>query len=413
MIFRSEAKISPRDAISPAKSKKVLIASESPILAEEKTTVNKSDSKSTRRRRPASAPSRKQNKNVADLQPAPLGLYSKSLKLVGVDVPSTRTQATKLTNQAVKIETKEPTMRTRLAQRRRSESLADLRQSLTKEGGVNRAEFEALRKSNLREAVFERWYIAKYVEALEARRRSDEAVAAKKHEEEERKKEVEERSKEEFQKWLEDKKKMASKAERLAKVQKGIGDKKTKKPAIDPELIEKKNKEWLEAKSKELVVKRAAEDAARTKLEQESLAKAKKQEDAGKVYQAWKEAKMRELKERVEKEKAALLKKVEDQQEKVRSADIAFAVWKRKKAELRKGDGVKAEKKKEEELIVDENGNNNNNNKVLEARAAYEAWLEGVEARELEELLRAEDERRLAKWKPPWYPPGGKADCFL
>ena len=103
----------------------------------------------------------------------------------------------------------------------------------------------------------------------------------------------------------------------------------------------------------------------------------------------------------------------EDFLKKVRSADIAFAVWKRKKAELRKGDGVKAEKKKEEELIVDENGNNNNNNKVLEARAAYEAWLEGVEARELEELLRAEDERRLAKWKPPWYPPGGKADCFL
>jgi hypothetical protein len=59
-----------------------------------------------RRPRPSSAPSRKRGNNkTADPsgEPAPLGYYSKSLALLGVNVPSSRVEATKLTSQAVKV----------------------------------------------------------------------------------------------------------------------------------------------------------------------------------------------------------------------------------------------------------------------------------------------------------------------
>jgi hypothetical protein len=312
----------------------------------------------------------------------------------------------------VKVETKEPTLRTRLSHRRRSESLADLRQSLTKEEGINRREFEAMRKS-LKEAVFERWYFTKFVEATEARRQREAEAEAKRVEEQERKKEVEERAGEEFRKWLADKRKRAAKADRLAKAKNGVDDGGKRKPEVDSEVVERKNKEWLEAKRKELAKKRTAEDKkSRTKEEEEAVARAKKHEEAGKVYLAWKEGKMRELKERVEREKARLAKDKEDKLEQARSAEAAFAVWKNKKLAkekekmVAKAEDEKPAKNKKKEL-VDENGN-----KMEDARAAYEAWLEDVEAREEEEAGREEERRRLLMWKPPWYP-GGKALYFV
>jgi hypothetical protein len=62
--------------------------------------------------------------------------------------------------------------------------------------------------------------------------------------------------------------------------------------------------------------------------------------------------------------------------------------------------------KKEKKEVLDEN-----ENKLEDARAAYEAWLESVEAREVEEAGREEARQRLLIWKPPWYP-GGKALYF-
>ena len=53
----------------------------------------------------------------------------------------------------VLIETKEPTLKTRLT--RRSESYGDLTQTLRQ--GLNVGEFEAIR-GNLKDAVFEEWY---------------------------------------------------------------------------------------------------------------------------------------------------------------------------------------------------------------------------------------------------------------
>jgi hypothetical protein len=70
-----------------------------------KPAKEKAMSLQQRRPRPSSAPSRKRGNKTADpsAEPAPLGYYSKSLALLGVNVPSSRVEATKLTSQAVKV----------------------------------------------------------------------------------------------------------------------------------------------------------------------------------------------------------------------------------------------------------------------------------------------------------------------
>ena len=45
--------------------------------------------------------------------------------------------------------------------------------------------------------------------------------------------------------------------------------------------------------------------------------------------------------------------------------------------------------------------------KLEEAKLAYEAWLDYIEARDDERLMFEEERRKILMWKPPWYP-GGK-----
>ena len=54
-----------------------------------------------------------------------LGSYSKSLRLLGLNIPSNRREATKLENIDVEVRTSSPTMRTRLI--KRTKSISDLR----------------------------------------------------------------------------------------------------------------------------------------------------------------------------------------------------------------------------------------------------------------------------------------------
>ena len=108
------------------------------------------------RKRPQSAP----NKKVIKTEPAPiadLGEYSKSLKLVGVDVPSNRTEATKIKNQEIQVKTKEPTFKTRIL--KRSGSYADLTKQINQ--GMKKSDFESC-KSELNKAIFENWYFNKF-----------------------------------------------------------------------------------------------------------------------------------------------------------------------------------------------------------------------------------------------------------
>ena len=46
--------------------------------------------------------------------------------------------------------------------------------------------------------------------------------------------------------------------------------------------------------------------------------------------------------------------------------------------------------------------------KLEEAKLAYEAWLDYIEARDEERMMFEEERKKILMWKPPWYP-GGKA----
>ena len=63
--------------------------------------------------------------SIVYLNSVPSGSYSKSLKLLGLDIPSNRREATKLENTDVEVRTSSPTMRTRLV--KRTTSYSDLR----------------------------------------------------------------------------------------------------------------------------------------------------------------------------------------------------------------------------------------------------------------------------------------------
>merc|ERR1712183_212513 len=100
-------------------------------------------------------PAKKPMKEVEE-PTAPLELYSKSLKLLGLDIPSNRKEAVKVTHKEIQLETKEPTMKTRLT--KKSESHSDIKAALTTE--IKESEFNAMR-STLKDAVFEEWYFKK------------------------------------------------------------------------------------------------------------------------------------------------------------------------------------------------------------------------------------------------------------
>ena len=128
-----------------------------------------SKQKSFLRKRPQSAPPKKRITTKAEEPKVGLGDFSKSLKLLGMDIPSTRTEATKVMNQEIIVKTKEPTFRTRIL--RRSGSHADLTKNVTKE--MKKSEFNAV-KDELSKAIFEEWYFRKCEEERERKQKQKE-----------------------------------------------------------------------------------------------------------------------------------------------------------------------------------------------------------------------------------------------
>merc|ERR1712004_212727 len=300
------------------------------VVIQENKPANVKPSAATRRR-PQSAPPRKVVKLPAKVPEEPdanLGDFSKSLKLLGVDIPSNRTEATKLNSQEVKVTTKEPTIRTRLL--KRSGSYADLTQNIKKD--MKLSEFEAVR-GKVKEAVFEQWYFKKCAE-----------------EKEEKQKEVEEQSKEEFQKWCKQKREKAEKEKRKQEV----ADKGKVQKVVDQEEVDRKNKEWMALKKKDQVKKKEEEEKNRLAEEKKKIEEDERRTQAEKTFIAWKEAKTKELKERYLAEKKKHKEKQEALEEKRKDADSAFIGWKNRKDNKKKN--VSAKK---EDIKNKEDGNNN------------------------------------------------------
>ena len=393
-------------------------------------------------KRPQSAPPKRRivaKPPEAEEKKVELGEFSKSLKLLGMDIPSVRTEATKVDSQDIIVKTKEPTFRTRLL--KRSGSYADLTKNLNKE--MKKADFEAV-KGDLSKAVFEEWYFKKCEEERDRKLKQKEEEERKEKEEEEKKKEILEQSKEEFSRWLETKKSQL----RKEKKQKEVDErgKHARRKSVNSEEVEKKRKEWLESKKLDLIKQKERENQKKKKEEEENIEKDKARTEAEKTFIKWKEEKEKEFKEKAAKEKERRKKKEESDIEQRKEADLAFIGWKNKKAAKLKAEEEKKKKEKELQkateqeseakgMLAPENpekpgssdsiksdamaeqqdkvtkekySTKNKDEKLEDAKLAYEAWLDYIEARDEERLMFDEERKKILMWKPPWCP-GGKA----
>ena len=412
------------------------------VKIKEDVTVKKS--KKVSQKRPQSAPPKRRVVVQAKLaepeeQKVELGEFSKSLKLLGMDVPSVRTEATKVESQDIIVKTKEPTLRTRLL--KRSGSYADLTKNLNKD--MKKSDFEAL-KGDLSRAVFEEWYFKKCEEERDMKIKQKEEEERKARAEEERKKEILEQSKEEFSRWLESKKVQLKKEKKQKEVEER--GKHARRKSINLEEVEKKRQEWLENKKLDLIKQKERENLKKKKEEEEKIEKDKARTEAEKTFIKWKEEKEKEFKERAAKEKERKKKKEEEEIEQKKEADLAFIGWKNKKAaKLKEAEEKKKKERKlqeaseqesevkvemttegleqpessaniqgdvmvdqQEKVTKDRFSNKKKDDKLEDAKLAYEAWLDYIEAREEEKLMFDEERKRILMWKPPWCP-GGKA----
>ena len=206
------------------------------------------------------------------------------------------------------------------------------------------------------------------------------------------------------------------------------------------EDIDLKNKEWLASKKLELKKIKQKEESKRLEEEKERIEKEKKRTEAEKQFLSWKEKKQKEFKDKIQKEKDEAKKREEELVDKKKDAELAFASWKQhKKEEMKqKQEKLKAEEDKEKDqpevlllvkpaeeakahgeekpdvtressvIIIEQKKVQKTDSKLEDAKQAYEAWLDYIEARDDERLMFEEERRKILMWKPPWYP-GGKA----
>ena len=205
------------------------------------------------------------------------------------------------------------------------------------------------------------------------------------------------------------------------------------------EDIDLKNKEWITSKNLELKKLKQKEENQRLEEEKERIEKEKKRTEAEKQFLSWKEKKQKEFKDRMQKEKDEAKKREEELLDKRKDADQAFNSWKmQKKEELKQkqeklkakedkdkdqpevlllvkpaeeakvnGDAKTGETPEPEVSVIEQKKVQKTEDKLEEAKLAYEAWLDYIEAREEERLMFEEERRKILMWKPPWYP-GGK-----
>ena len=203
------------------------------------------------------------------------------------------------------------------------------------------------------------------------------------------------------------------------------------------EDIDMKNKEWLSSKNLELKKLKQKEENQRLEEEKERIEKEKKRTEAEKQFLSWKEKKEKEFKDKIQKEKDEAKKREEELLDKKKDAELAFNSWKMQKKEEMKQQQEKLKAKEEKEKgqsevlllvqpseeavgedrtaetpqpsvrVIEQKKCPKSDSKLEDAKLAYEAWLDYIEARDDERLMFEEERRKILMWKPPWYP-GGK-----
>ena len=354
-------------------------------------------------KRPKSAPTVKKATPVPTVD---LRSYSKSLKLLGLDIPSNRTEATKVETQTVEIQTKSPTLRTRIKER--TQSVSDLKEIVDSKHYLPKDEYSKI-KSKLTNAVFEEWYFNKMKQSEEKKRLEQEKHEEELKEKETKKVELKEKVKEDFQNWLKtkqeqtkkEKKKKENKKEEATQFSRDRLNRLTEDNTNSKfAKIKAAEEEWKEKKAIELKKDQRLKRRLLKKQEQELQQKLQKREEAEKHFMKWKESWSEKQKIKIAEAKQKKLDELEtkknEAKEKKEASETAFKAWLSKKQE---------DHKKSTGKLKDVNGNDKTQ-RLEAAKEAYESWLDYVEQREEEERF-AEEEKVLRElWRPPWYPAG-------
>lgn len=363
--------------------------------------------------RPKSAPTPKK-KAAPPPPPKPeplvdLRSYSKSLKLLGLDIPSNRTEATKVDTNTLEIRTKSPTMKTRITER--TQSVNDLRQIVDSKHHMPKDQYGKI-KSSLANAVFEEWYFNKMKELAEKKNAEMEKIESKIYQNEMDEVDKKEKAAIEYKNWLERKQKQFKKMARRQK-------KKEEIIAEDQEALKAKilkaEEEWREKKATEHKKKLKLKRRLQKNEELEKAEHVKKKEETVKHFMNWEQGWREKLKAKMIENKQKRLEELEvkkaNAKAKREDAEAAFNAWKNKKDEERTGTSKKSgqqQKVSRKGLATASAASTGleKEKKLEAAKEAYENWLEYIEQREQEEKF-AEEERLLREmWRPPWYPAG-------
>ncbi|XP_047501903.1 histone-lysine N-methyltransferase, H3 lysine-79 specific-like [Penaeus chinensis] len=345
----------------------------------------------------------------------PLGNYARSLKMLGVKMPSPTHKASR-TPRSVSSQSwqSEGKLHTRVT--RRSTSLEDVSRAIPQvknPASLSALTVDEVQRATLSQAVYEEWYFKRCRQI-----RSQRVKAKDKQKEEERKKEVKNKEKEEKvtvavgeweEKKLEQKKKEREKkkteAQKAAEKEKEQQEKQLRIAAA----IEAWEKEKI-ALAKERREKKRAEKERKVEKAREQLTK---REEAEVVFKSWKEQKKieeTEKRRRAKQEEAE--RKMKEEQEKLEKrqyADMSFAAWKKMKM-AEQGENL-------QKVYQDSEGAKSmmlrrQLERSSEALEAYERWLEEVEDRRPARIYENARSSVLVRARSPWWP-GGSRNSLL
>ncbi|XP_071539250.1 uncharacterized protein [Panulirus ornatus] len=356
-------------------------------------------------------------RSVCEQQPSqrPLGKYTRSLKMLGVRIPSPapkdhrapRSSSSQSWESAGKLQT-------RLSCR--STSLEDVSRAIPQvktPHALHTLTVDENQRATLSQAVYEEWYFRRCQEIRSHKIRAREKVIEERNKKEKEQKDLEKKVNTAVSDWKEKKRGQNKKTKEKLMKEAQKNENKEKEKDKKQERVTAALIAW-EAEKNELARKKREKKKKEIEADKEKeRVKASKKEDSKMGFLLWKQQKDEEEKERRRKKKQEeeeqKMKKAREMMEKRRDGELAFVAWKKKKLREQGEDMRRIIIKSELEKSSDAQRRLHRSSEALQA---YEAWLEEVEERQPRRLHETARASLLARIRPPWWP-GGSSSSLL
>nr|XP_045620558.1 histone-lysine N-methyltransferase, H3 lysine-79 specific-like isoform X1 [Procambarus clarkii] len=360
----------------------------------------------------------------------PLGNYSRSLKMLGVKVPSPPPKDLRTAQRSSSSQSWQSSGKLHTRVTRRTTSLEDVTRVIPQVktpqalhmltvgtsgltvGTSGHTEDEGQR-ATLSQAVYEEWCIRRSRQLRSRQLRAEEKSQEEETRKQKIKKDLQLKVSQAVTEWEEKKRQQKKKAREM------ILEEERKKNRKEKVKDEKQMKitaaviAWETEKNELAKMRREKKRQERETKKEEERKRCLKKEESEMMFLMWKQQKNEEEKEKRKKKKQEEeeLKSKEEQEEleKRQGANLAFAAWKRSKL-------LEADENMRKVIVTSEieksSAARRSGERSTEALKAYEEWLGQVEERE---PLRDYENARaaiLAQLRPPWCP-GGSSSSLL